>query len=591
MQILNIKDLTVSFGPTPLFQSINLQVHTGERIALVGRNGVGKSTLLKIISGEALHDSGAVQFSNNSSVAMLSQTVPTQLDGTVYDVIASGLKNVDEYERWKYEIIIQDIIAKLELNPAQIANTLSGGLKRRALLGRALASEPDILLLDEPTNHLDMESIVWLEQFLKNYSKTIIFITHDRQFMSNLATRIIEIDYQNLFSWPGNYAHYCKLKLELISAQEKEQALFDKRLSEEEVWIRQGVKARRTRNEGRVRRLEAMREEKSRQFKQQGQSKIQIQSDTKSGKIVFDIDNISFSYPNKKVIDRFSAIVARGDHVGIVGQNGAGKSTLIKLLLGELSPNAGDITRGTNLEIAYFDQHRMELDEKQSVQDNVAQGSDNVVIDGKNKHVIGYLQDFLFSPDRARVKVSLLSGGEKNRLLLAKLFARPANLIIMDEPTNDLDIETLELLEEKLTDFPGTLIIISHDRTFLNNVATQLWVMDNNGHIQEYVGGHINWDAVIPKKSAAITAEKNEVVAAVKNHSTKITAEEKRELNSLPKKITQLENTISKLHATMAEPDFYQQDKEKIAAHTQKVIDAEKQLEQLYARWQELEDK
>ena len=621
MQILNVKDLMVSFGHKPLFQGVNLQVNAGERIALVGRNGTGKSTLFKIITGEYSADSGTVQFSKNINVALLSQTVPLELKGSVYDIVATGLpkigellqayqavlqklntdisdallatqaalsQKIDACEGWSFDQKIQTILSKLDLNGQDEITTLSGGLKRRVLLARALVNDPDILLLDEPTNHLDIDAVIWLESFLKKYTKTVVLITHDRQFMSNLATRIIEIDYQNLFSWPGNYTHYCQLKEELVFAQEREQALFDKRLADEEVWIRQGVKARRTRNEGRVRRLEALRNEKSNQFKQQGTSKIQIQTDTKSGKIVFNIDDLSFSYAEKKIINHFSAIIARGDCVGIVGQNGSGKSTLIKLLLGELSPTSGDIIRGTNLEVAYFDQYRLGLDETQTVIDNVGLGREKITIDGKDKHVISYLQDFLFSPDRARVKVSSLSGGEKNRLLLAKLFAKPANLIVMDEPTNDLDIETLELLEEKLTDFSGTLLIVSHDRAFLNNVVTQLWVMESNGHIQEHVGGHFDWGNIAAEKTMPTVKEKNETVKIV---TQKITQPERRELAALPKKITMLENEILLLQQSMQDAQFYQQNQEKITAHNKKLSEAESQLEKCYGRWQELEDK
>ncbi|MCX7124696.1 MAG: ATP-binding cassette domain-containing protein [Gammaproteobacteria bacterium] len=621
MQILNVKDLMVSFGHKPLFQGVNLQVNAGERIALVGRNGTGKSTLFKIITGEYSADSGTVQFSKNINVALLSQTVPLELKGSVYDIVATGLpkigellqayqavlqklntdisdallatqaalsQKIDACEGWSFDQKIQTILSKLDLNGQDEITTLSGGLKRRVLLARALVNDPDILLLDEPTNHLDIDAVIWLESFLKKYTKTVVLITHDRQFMSNLATRIIEIDYQNLFSWPGNYTHYCQLKEELVFAQEREQALFDKRLADEEVWIRQGVKARRTRNEGRVRRLEALRNEKSNQFKQQGTSKIQIQTDTKSGKIVFNIDDLSFSYAEKKIINHFSAIIARGDCVGIVGQNGSGKSTLIKLLLGELSPTSGDIIRGTNLEVAYFDQYRLGLDETQTVIDNVGLGREKITIDGKDKHVISYLQDFLFSPDRARVKVSSLSGGEKNRLLLAKLFAKPANLIVMDEPTNDLDIETLELLEEKLTDFSGTLLIVSHDRAFLKNVVTQLWVMESNGHIQEHVGGHFDWGNIAAEKTMPTVKEKNETVKIV---TQKITQPERRELAALPKKITMLENEILLLQQSMQDAQFYQQNQEKITAHNKKLSEAESQLEKCYGRWQELEDK
>ncbi len=624
MQILSIRDLTVGFGPQNLLQGASLQINTGECIALVGRNGVGKSTLMKIIAGETQPDGGTVQFSKNVTVAMLSQTVPLGLKGTIYDVVATGLSHIGELlqsyqailkklatdasdtilaqqaelaqkidacDGWSFDQKIQTILSRLDLDGAQAVADLSGGLKRRVLLARAIVNDPDILLLDEPTNHLDIDAVLWLENFLKSYTKTVILITHDRQFMSNLATRIVEIDYQNLFSWPGNYTHFCQLKEELVAAQEREQALFDKRLAEEEVWIRQGVKARRTRNEGRVRRLEELRKIKSQQYKQQGKSKIEIQTDTKSGKVVFNIENVSFSYTDKKIIDDFSAIIARGDCVGIVGQNGAGKSTLIKLLLDELSPTSGTITRGTNLEVAYFDQYRLELDEKQTVLDNVALGRERITINGKDKHIISYLQDFLFTPDRARVKVSQLSGGEKNRLLLARLFARPANLIVMDEPTNDLDIETLELLEEKLTDFLGTLLIVSHDRAFLNNVVTQLWVIEPNGHIQEHVGGHFDWENLLPKKSGPIITEKNAKIEPTKIKTQKISYDERRELNNLPKKITALENEITALQHAMLNPEFYQQEQAQITSHSKKLAEAESQLEKCYARWQELEDK
>jgi ATP-binding cassette subfamily F protein uup len=624
MQVLNVKDLMVSFGPAPLFQSVNFQVDAGEHIALVGRNGAGKSTLMKILAGEASPDGGSVQFTKNSTVAMVSQTVPHALQGSVYDIVAMGLSTVgavlqayhvvlqklqhdfsdallaeqaalsqklDACDGWLFDQKIQTVLSKLDLNGDADIATLSGGLKRRTLLARALVNDPDVLLLDEPTNHLDIEAVLWLESFLKKYPKTFILITHDRQFMANLATRIIEIDYQSVFSWPGNYDRYCTLKAELIANQEKEQALFDKRLAVEEVWIRQGVKARRTRNEGRVRRLEALRNEKEAQFKQQGQSKIQIQTEQRSGKVVFDIEDLSFSYNDRKIIQHFSAVVARGDCVGIVGPNGAGKSTLIKVLLNELTPSAGNIARGTNLEVAYFDQYRLELNENETLIDNVGMGREKIMINGKEKHVISYLQDFLFSPDRTRVKVSLLSGGEKNRLLLAKLFSRPSNVIVMDEPTNDLDIETLELLEEKLSEFEGTLLIISHDRKFLDNVVTQLWVIDPNGRIQEHVGGHFDWDTIIPKKIETAVVDKPAKAVVQTVQKEKLSYDERRELNGLPKKITTLEKEVAELHAVMLQPDFYQQSPDTIKAHGQKLQDAEHKLSVCYERWQVLEDR
>lgn len=625
MPVLSVEALTVSFGQTPLFQEVNLQVDEGEHIALVGRNGAGKSTFLKILAGEIAQDAGSVRLGAGQRIAMVSQTVPVGLRGSVFDVVAEGIaaiggllkhyheittqlaiaftdellekqgaiaQKIDACDGWLFQQKIETVLSKLDLNGDALIENLSGGLKRRVLLAQALVSDPDVLLLDEPTNHLDIEAVLWLETFLKNYPKTFILITHDRQFMANLATRIIEIDYQSLFSWPGNYEKYCRLKAELIVAQEREQALFDKKLAIEETWIRQGIKARRTRNEGRVRRLEAMRREKEMQFKQTGKSTIEIQTDRLSGKIVFEIENLSFSYSEKNIINDFSAIIARGDCIGIVGPNGAGKSTLIKLLLGDLTPTKGSIKCGTNLEIAYFDQYRFELNEQETLIDNVGMGREKITINGKDKHVISYLQDFLFTPDRARVKVSLLSGGEKNRLLLAKLFSKPANLIVMDEPTNDLDIETLELLEEKLSEFSGTLIVISHDRVFLNNIATQLWVMQPNGQIQEYVGGHVNWDALMPaKNSEKIVEKKPEKLKESAPKKEKLTFEERKELSALPNKITSLESKITASQNEMLVQTFYQQSQDKIKAHTEKLGALESDLAKCYARWEQLESR
>ena len=623
MPVLTLKDVSLRFGQFPLFQQVHLQVDIGEHIALVGRNGAGKSTFLKMIAGMIAPDSGTVQIQEAGRIAMVSQTVPVGLKGSVFDVVAQGLSDMgtllknyhhistelshtvtdallkkqstiaaqlDACDGWLFQQKIETILSKLDLTGSDLIENLSGGLKRRVLLAQALVSDPDVLLLDEPTNHLDIEAVLWLELFLKNYPKTFILITHDRQFMANLATRIIEIDYQSVFSWPGNYEKYCRLKEELIAAQEKEQALFDKKLAIEETWIRQGIKARRTRNEGRVRRLEALRVEKEKQFKKQGESHIAIQSGKLSGKTVLDIENLSFAYHDKKIITHFSTIVGRGDRVGIVGPNGSGKSTLIKLLLGDLMPQNGSIKRGTNLDIAYFDQYRFELNENETLIENVGIGREKIVINGKEKHVISYLQDFLFTPDRARTKVSLLSGGEKNRLLLAKLFSRPANLIVMDEPTNDLDIETLELLEEKLSEFEGTLIVISHDRLFLNNIATQLWVMEPQGHVQEYVAGNIHWDVLLTtKKTTQPSSTLAQSVDKPAIKKTQLSYEEKKELKGLPNKITQLETKITALQTEMAAVDFYQQPQEKIKAHTDKVAALEAELAECYERWAFLE--
>lgn len=623
-KVLTIQDLTVSFGHRPLFHQAHLQVEQGERVALVGRNGTGKSTLLKVIAGLAEPDGGTVALSKGVVVSLLTQAVPVTLTGTVYDVVSTGLSNagnllkkyfelmqrlaievddqllaeqaqlssqIEAENAWIYQQRIEEIVSKLGLNGYDDVLSLSGGVKRRVLLAKALVNDPDILLLDEPTNHLDVDAIDWLEAFFKKYNKTLIFITHDRNFLRALATRIVEIDYQSIFSWPGDYDQYCKLKSELVHAQAKEQALFNKKLSQEEVWIRQGIKARRTRNEGRVRRLEAMREEKALQFKQKGQAKFEIESDRRSGKLVFELDHVTFSYQEKNIVTDFTALVARGDRVGIVGPNGAGKSTVIKLLLGQLLPDVGSITQGTNLDIAYFDQYRFLLDENLNAVDNVGQGREFITVNGKEKHVISYLQDFMFSPERARQKVSVFSGGEKNRLLLAKLFSQPANLIIMDEPTNDLDIETLELLEEKLLGFSGTLLVVSHDRAFLDNVTTQLWVLGEKGHIQEYVGGYSQWQAQVATQAVEQKSQVPSSSGSSKNNAAigKWTQKTKKELAAIPAKITKVEEALEQMQEEAMHAEFYQQSPGVIKAHSEKVTSLENELEQLYERWQELE--
>ncbi len=622
MALLRLQNIHLSYGMPPLLDGVEFSLERGERVALVGRNGEGKSTLMKIISGEVKPDDGDIFLQQGARIARLEQEVPRDMQGTVYDVVAAGLgdlgeviakyhhvtqdfekpgamdemarlqQKIEEVDGWSMEQRIGTTISRLQL-PADVEmSTLSGGLKRRVLLARALVSDPDILLLDEPSNHLDVESIEWLESFLLSAGLTLIFVTHDRSFLRKLATRIVEIDRGRLTSWPGNYEAYLKGKADALHAEEKQQAEFDKKLAREEVWIRQGIKARRTRNEGRVRALEKMRQERAQRRKQVGKANIQANVSENSGKIVIEAEDISYAYDGEPVIAHFSTTIMRGDKIGIIGPNGAGKSTLLNLLLGKLQPQSGRIKIGTNLEIAYFDQLRESLNPEQTAQENVAGGSDQIVINGRQKHVISYLQDFLFSPERARAPITKLSGGEKNRLLLAKLFAQPANMLVLDEPTNDLDVETLELLEELLVTFQGTVLLVSHDREFLDNVVTSTFVFEGKGVVNEYVGGYQDWLRQRPQesKSEAKTATREKPAAKVKPAVKKLSYKDQRELDSLPKLIEELEQKQETLHAQLGDPDFYKQSPDAVASVTQEQETVEKALEAAYQRWEELEN-
>lgn len=527
MPLLSLKAIHLGFGgPDNLLDGVSLSVENGERACLLGRNGAGKSTLLRLIAGELQPDEGERAIQQGARVAHLTQEIPEGIGGSVFDVVASGLGPLGEIVRsyhrlatelasgadktrlaalaemqqqleaadgWQTEQRTEAVISRLSLDADAPFAALSGGLKRRVLLARALVVEPDLLLLDEPTNHLDIESIDWLEGFLLGYPGAVLFVTHDRMFLQRLASRIIELDRGLLYDWPGDYANYQRRKEAQLNGEEKLNQRFDKRLAQEEIWIRQGIKARRTRNEGRVRALEAMREARARRREQAGQVRMSLQDAGSSGKLVAEVVDISYRWDRLPVISRFSTTILRGDRIGVIGPNGAGKSTLLNLLLGRLAPDTGTVRLGTRLEIAYFDQMRVALDAEKSVADNLAEGSDKVVIGGQPKHVISYLQDFLFTPDRARQPVKALSGGERNRLLLAKLFARPANVLVLDEPTNDLDMETLELLEELLMEYEGTLLLVSHDRFFLNRVVTSTLVLEGDGRVAEYVGGYDDW--------------------------------------------------------------------------------------------------
>ncbi len=525
MSLLTLRDVSLQFSGPALLDKVNLQIDDRERVALIGRNGMGKSTLLKIIAGLHAADEGEIQ-SGTSKISYLSQEVPRDLHGTIFDLVAGGLEeqadlvrryhhatlavvedpseaNFDALSRaqqqleaadgWQLEQQIETVLSRLSLDADLLFETLSGGLRRRALLARELVKSPDLLILDEPTNHLDIESIAWLEQFLLNWSGALLFVTHDRAFMQRLATRILELDRGQLTDWPGNYQNYLRRREERANAEALENARFDKKLSQEEVWIRQGIKARRTRNEGRVRALEAMRKAYGERRVKQGTAKIQLQEAERSGKLVVDAEDVTYGWNEQPVIRRFSTRIMRGDKIGIIGPNGVGKSTLLNLLLGKLTPTSGSIRLGSQLEVAYFDQLRAALDLEKSVRDNVSGGSDKVEVNGKSRHVISYLQDFLFDPGRAMQPVNALSGGERNRLLLARLFTRPANLLVLDEPTNDLDIETLELLEELLVDYQGTVLLVSHDREFLDNVVTSTLVFEGDGRVNAYVGGYADW--------------------------------------------------------------------------------------------------
>ena len=624
MPLVTLQDIYLSYGQPPLIDHINLVIEPGERVCLIGRNGAGKSTLLKILTGQVIADDGVLKRAAGVKIAQLEQSVPHDAKGSVFDVITEGLgeegklaaryhhlilqlgndpsdqvmreleevqAELERVDGWDINQRVEAIVTKMELNPDVDISSLSGGYKRRVLLARALVCNPDLLLLDEPTNHLDIDAIQWVEQFLLKWEGALLFISHDRRFMDNLATRFIEIDRGQLAEFNCNYSTYIQRKKEMLEIEDKHNALFDKRLSQEEVWIRQGIKARRTRNEGRVRALEALRVEYANRRKQLGTAKMDIHQAEKSGKIVAEADNISFAFDDgKAVVQSFSTLIQRGDKVGLIGRNGVGKTTLLKLLLGQLEPQQGHIKTGTNLNIAYFDQYRSALDESKTVQDNVSGGRDMLDVGGKSRHVISYLQDFLFSPDRCRQPVSALSGGERNRLLLAKLFTRPSNILVLDEPTNDLDIDTLDLLEELLIDYKGTVLLVSHDRAFLNNVVTSTLVFEGNAVINQYIGGYDDWlrQRSVEQAKASTTSSpalKTQAKPAAKKRSYKV----QRELDMLPGEIERLEVEIAAISEQINQPDFYQADRSVTAPIEQNLVALQEQLNHCYQRWEELE--
>ena len=628
MAYITLRDVQLAFGGPALLDGANFSLERGERVCLIGRNGEGKSTLLKLIEGSLLPDSGEVSLQNGITISMLAQDVPMD-SGKVADIVADGAgetadvlrayheasdacvlgdmeacdrmgnlqHKLDQLDGWALETKVNSILSKMGLDPDADLADLSGGRKRRVLLARALLTQPDVLLLDEPTNHLDVESIEWLEKFLLDQNNlTLLFISHDRSFVDSIATRIVELDRGTLRSYEGNYSRYLELKAQQMEAEEKQNALFDKRLAEEEVWIRQGIKARRTRNEGRVRALKELREQSKARRSQQGKVSMATQDASRSGKVVFEIENLSVRFGHDApIIKDFSALVLRGDRIGLVGDNGVGKTTLIKAILGE-QEHTGTVKTGTQLEVAYFDQLRNALDLEKSVKDNVSEGSDHVDVNGNRRHIYSYLQDFLFSPERARTPVKALSGGERNRILLAKLLLKPSNLIVMDEPTNDLDMVTLELLEEMLSDYKGTLLLISHDRAFMDNVVTSTWVFDGKGNIDEYIGGYQDYlqqrpdQTAVDQKSAVKKAAAKAEANAAPAKKVKLSYKDQRALEQLPAEMEALEKEQAKINASLADGSLFISDADKAMTLSNRLTEIDELLLEKLERWEELEN-
>jgi ATP-binding cassette subfamily F protein uup len=627
MPLLRLTNLSIAYGTHALLDNAQFQLDAGERVGLLGRNGEGKSTLMKIIAGTVLPDHGEVWREPQLKLAWLEQIPNLPDDATIYDAVASGLGDLghwisryhllsmtlessddkalielgdlqhqlETHNGWHFQQRVEATLSKLDLPGELKISSLSGGWKRRVALAQALVVEPELLLLDEPTNHLDFESISWLEEQLLNFQGAVLFITHDRSFLQKLATRIVDLDRGQLASWQGSYDDYLRRKAAALENEASQNAEFDKKLAQEEVWIRQGIKARRTRNEGRVRALEQLRRERAQRRNTQGTSKLSLEQGQTSGKKVIEVDAMSFAYGDKFIVKDFSTLIQRGDKIGLIGVNGAGKSTLLKLLLKELEPTSGTVTQGTKLQVAYFDQLRDQVDPEITVADAIADGNDFIDIAGNKRHVMSYLGDFLFSPARARSPIKSLSGGEKSRLLLARLFTRPANIIIMDEPTNDLDLETLELLEEKLIEFAGTLLIVSHDRAFLDNVVTSVFVFSGNGEINEFVGGYSDWlnystqnKPMLTEKKLA-SSEKKPEAAAVAEKKKKLSYKEQKELDNLPDVISELENSQVALSEKINNPGFYQQPSQIQDTTLAQLKTIDEQLQQAYQRWNELE--
>jgi ATP-binding cassette subfamily F protein uup len=625
MALIDLKNIQLSFGAQPILDNLDLVIDPGERVCLLGRNGEGKTSLIKIIQGHLVPDDGIIQRKQGLRVSYLDQEVPGDTPGTVFDMVSAGIgklgKILSDYHHlslslssnseasltrklgdlqhqlemedgWQYNQKIETVISKLNLDADAPFSSLSAGWKRRTLLAQALVMQPDLLLLDEPTNHLDMEAITWMEEFLMGFDGSLLFVTHDRRFLQQLATRIVEIDRGRLLNWPGNYDDYLKRKEADQTAENTSRAEFDKKLAREESWVRQGIRARRTRNEGRVRALEKMREEFRQRRNQQGNVRMSIQGAGLSGKVVCEVKQASFSYSDQPIIKDFSTRIMRNDRIGILGPNGAGKTTLMRLLLGELKPLSGTVRMGTNLEIIYFDQLRNQLDPEKTLAENVAGGNSNIIINGRSRSIYGYLQDFLFAPDRARSPVKSLSGGERNRLLLAKLFAQSSNLLCLDEPTNDLDIETLELLEDLLLEYSGTVLLVSHDRTFLNNVVTSTFAFEGDGNVSEYIGGYDDWFRQRPqqKEEKPKIKDSRQKNLPSKNTVKKMSFKEKKELEALTAEIEVLEKEQQDIYTLLADPAFYKDEGEKVASAKSRMEQLENDLPKLYGRWEELSD-
>jgi len=635
MALITLQNASLAFGDVPLLDNANITIEPGERICLVGRNGTGKSTLLKVLSGELLLDGGTILKGNELRVARLEQDPPINCQLSVYDFVAGGLAEIgellkeyhhvsldmakeasqrhllrlsqlqerlDQLDGWRLDTRIKQVLTRLGLPEDQTLEQLSGGWGRKAALARTLVTDPDILLLDEPTNHLDVDTIEWLEGILKEFSGAIVFVSHDRAFIRALATRILDLDRGQVTSWPGNYETYLDGKEEWLRVEELQNAQFDKRLAQEETWIRQGIKARRTRNEGRVRALKAMRRERSERIEQQGKANIQLDEARSSGKIVFEAESVNYAIEGKRLVRDFSFRVMRGDKIALIGPNGCGKSTLLKLILGQLQPDSGTISCGTKLDVTYFDQYRQQLDPEKTVLDNLADGRQEVEVGGRQRHALGYLQDFLFHPRRARTPVKALSGGEKNRLLLAKLFLKPSNLLILDEPTNDLDVETLELLEDIISNYQGTLLLVSHDREFVDNTVTHSWVFRGDGRIEEYVGGYRDAMAKVaerpvaeasakPKKEARPAAEASGSAAskpAAPAKGKKLSYKLQRELDQLPERMEQLESEIDQLQQTINNPDFFNRPSNETEPMLSQLATLQQEFDDAFERWEEL---
>jgi len=618
MALLSLNDISVGFGGPPVIERINLQIEASDRVGILGRNGAGKSTLLRLIHSDLMPDEGTIARAQNTRISRLDQEVPQILQGRVYDIVNEGLDQTENLppewktdESWRRELQIDRMLELFNLDPDIEFSLLSAGMKRQVLLARCLVSDPHILLLDEPTNHLDIDAIRRLEAILNGREGALIFVTHDRVFLQNLSTRIIELDRGRIFDWSCDYTTFLKRKQALLDAEFEQQAQFDKKLAQEESWLRQGIEARRTRNEGRVRALEKLRRIRQDRRDKPGKARIQIQEAERSGKLVIAAEDVSYQYNSNLILEDFSTTILRGDRVGIIGPNGSGKTTLLRILLGELPPERGSVRHGTNLEIAYFDQLRIQLDEDKSVLDNVGQGGDAITVNGKSRNLIGYLRDFLFEPDRARAPIRMLSGGERNRLLLARLFARPANLLVLDEPTNDLDLETLELLENLLLDYSGTLLLVSHDRAFLNNLVTSVLTLSGEAHVGEFNGGYDDWlkhhETDVSEDSEGSSDQKSkahsnnnqrEMQPDRKQSPYKLSYNEKRalqlnkqELEVLPERIERLEAELHQLQLEMAGSTFYQQEETTIVNAVERMKSLEDDLETSYLRWQELEKK